>query len=274
LGELSHELLAACDPDIQIAKAKELFDLVDGAPSAAEISQAAAALTSAATAPFFKPALRRRLLEMCAQNEQFIDRHTIDEVLYAGFDAAAVAKARAKVADFHAWITAHKDEFTALPALYAGSRPLLLTLTLKDLKALRDALAEPPLAATPHQLWRAFEATEARQGSGTGGAVLTDLVALVHHALQPTAALTPFWEETLRRFRQWLAEREAGHPFSAEQRAWLERMAEHIATSLIITPQDFDAGWFGQQGSLRRAYLLFGDELDALLAELNERLVA
>jgi type I restriction enzyme, R subunit len=87
-----------------------------------------------------------------------IDRHTIDDVLYAGFDASAVEKAQSKVKDFRAWIDQHKNELTALQILYAGTRPL--KLSLKDLRQLRDALARAPLAATPTQLWRAFQAVE------------------------------------------------------------------------------------------------------------------
>jgi type I restriction enzyme, R subunit len=51
-------------------------------------------------------------------------------------------------------------------------------------------------------------------------------------------------------------------------------MAEHIATSLEIQPDDFQDGWFGQHGSLGRAHTLFGEQLNPLLAELNERLAA
>ena len=59
-----------------------------------------------------------------------------------------------------------------------------------------------------------------------------------------------------------------------EQREWLDRMAEHIATSLAIEPDDFGAGWFGQHGSLGSAHALFGERLRPLMAELNERLAA
>ena len=51
-------------------------------------------------------------------------------------------------------------------------------------------------------------------------------------------------------------------------------LAEHIATSLAIAPEDFEAGWFGQHGSLGHAHALFGDKLAPLMAELNERLAA
>ena len=86
------------------------------------------------------------------------------DVLHSGFDASAVEKARAKVTDFRAWIEARKDELTALQVLYAGARPL--KLSLKDLRELRDALSRPPVSAAPVQLWRAFEAVEADKVAG------------------------------------------------------------------------------------------------------------
>jgi type I restriction enzyme, R subunit len=229
-------------------------------------------LAQAAATPFLRAAFRRRILEIRQQNEQTIDRHTIDDVLYAGFDAAAVEKARSKVQDFRAWIAAHKDELTALQVLYAGTRPL--KLSLKDLRQLKDALARPPLSATPVQLWRAFEAVEADQVKGGGGQQLADLVNLVRHALIPTFTLVPYRDELRTRYQAWLAERDAEQAFTPEQREWLDRIAEHIATSLVIEPRDFETSWFGQHGSRGRAHALFGDKLRPLMTELNERLAA
>jgi type I restriction enzyme R subunit len=78
-----------------------------------------------------------------------------------------------------------------------------------------------------------------------------------------------------RKYAAWKAERaEAGVAFTAEQEAWLDRMAEHIATSLRIEPRDFETGWFAQQGSLGRARTVFGDKLTPLIKELNQRLAA
>ena len=62
--------------------------------------------------------------------------------------------------------------------------------------------------------------------------------------------------------------------FTGEQLEWLDRMAEHIATSLEIQRDDFEDGWFGQHGSLSKAHSIFGSQLTSLLAELNERLAA
>lgn len=222
---------------------------------------------SSSPRPVPKPAFRRRILEIRRQNEQ-----TIDEALYSGFEAAAVEKSRARVEDFRAWTDEHKDELTALQAIYAGSRPLRLSLT--DLRRLRDALARPPLSATPVQLWRAFEAAEPAKVEGAGGEPLPDLVNLVRGAMLPSFTLMPYRDESRERYRAWLAERDADVTFTPEQREWLARMAAHIASSLAIEPADFEAGWFGQQGSLGRAHALFGNALRPLLAELNERLAA
>lgn len=180
--ELAHALLNACDPDAQIEAARKLPG-VTGEPTEKQIKQAAEQLAQEGVTPFLKAAFRRRILEVRQQNEQTIDRHTLDDVLYAGFDASAVDKASNKVQDFRAWIAEHKDELTALQVLYAGTRPL--KLSLRGLRQLKDALARPPLAATPVQLWRAFEAVEADKVKGSGGQQLADLVNLVRHALIP-----------------------------------------------------------------------------------------
>jgi type I restriction enzyme R subunit len=269
--DLAHDLLTACDPDAQIEAAKKLPGVV-GAPTEEHIKVAAEQLAQQAVTPFLKAQLRHRILEIRQQNEQMIDRHTIDDVLYSGFDASAVEKAQAKVKDFRAWIEEHKSELTALQALYAGTRPL--SLSLKDLRQLRDALARAPLAATPTQLWRAFQAVEADKVKGSGGDLLTDLVNLVRHALIPAFTLVPYREELRDRYQKWLKDHDADKTFTPEQREWLDHMAEHIATSLAIAPADFETGWFGQHGSLGRAHAVFGEKLKPLMVELNENLAA
>jgi type I restriction enzyme R subunit len=267
--KLARDLLGACDPDAQVEAAK-LQAGGGGQPTTEQVKAASEQLAQQAVTPFHKAAYRRRILEIRQQNEQTIDRHTIDDVLYSGFDASAVEKAQARVKDFRVWIEEHKGELTALQLIYAGTRPL--KLSLNDLRQLRQALALPPLAATPTQLWRAFQAVEGEQVKGSGGEVLTDLVSLVRHALVPAFTLVPYQEELRERYQAWLKARDADRAFAPEQREWLDRMAEHIATSLAVEPTDFETGWFGQHGSLGRAHALFGDLLRPIMAELNEKL--
>jgi type I restriction enzyme R subunit len=107
------------------------------------------------------------------------------------------------------------------------------------------------------------------------GESLADLVKLVRHALEPTVPLRPYAEEVRINYAVWKTEQlQRSVHFTPEQEQWLDRMGEHIATSLAIEPADFETAWFGQHGSLGKAHALFGDQLKPLMAELNERLAA
>ena len=268
--DLARNLLQATDPDAQFEAARTLSGEA-AEPTEEQIKAAVEQLAQDAVTPFLKAAFRRRILEIRASNEQTMDRHSIDEVLYAGFDASAVEKAQAKIKNFREWIEENREELTALQVLYAGTKPL--KLSLKDLRQLKEALARPPLASSPTQLWRAFQAIDNEKVKSVGGKQLADLVSLVRHVLTPNS-LIPYADGVRARYQAWLTERDAETNFTPEQREWLDRIAEHIATSLTIEPEDFEDGWFGQQGSLGKAHALFGNNLQPLMAELNERLAA
>ena len=66
----------------------------------------------------------------------------------------------------------------------------------------------------------------------------------------------------------------SGKAFSDEQRWWLEKMAEHIASNLGIEIEDFGYAPFDQRGGLGRVHQLFGAELQEVMASLNEGLAA
>ena len=87
--------------------------------------------------------------------------------------------------------------------------------------------------------------------------------------------LEPFADTVQNRFLAWLERKVAQDIiFTPEQRAWLELIRDHIATSLSIEPTDFDYAPFSQRGGLGKAHQLFGKELSKLLDELNEALAA
>jgi type I restriction enzyme R subunit len=62
--------------------------------------------------------------------------------------------------------------------------------------------------------------------------------------------------------------------FTDEQRWWLEKMAEHIASNLGLEAEDFELPPFNQQGGLGKVHQLFGAELPAVLTSLNGALAA
>jgi type I restriction enzyme R subunit len=87
--------------------------------------------------------------------------------------------------------------------------------------------------------------------------------------------LAPFTDSVSQRFDEWLAgKKQTDTVFSPEQVAWLRLIRDHIATSLTIEPDDLDFAPFSQRGGLGKVYQLFGEQLPALLDELNEVLAA
>ena len=88
--------------------------------------------------------------------------------------------------------------------------------------------------------------------------------------------LQPFADSVHIRFIKWMSKKAVSMEtfFTPEQLTWLELIREHIATSLSIEPEDFDYAPFSQRGGLGKAHQLFGEQLPALLDELNEVLAA
>ena len=113
------------------------------------------------------------------------------------------------------------------------------------------------------------------EGPGLARQVLTNIVSLVRYTLHHDDELVPFPEVVHKRFDAWMAQQEGGgRTFADEQRVWLERIRDHIAASLAITVDDFEAVPFVQHGGVGKAYELFGDDLTTLLDELTGVLAA
>lgn len=148
-------------------------------------------------------------------------------------------------------------------------------LRFRDLKELAEQIRRPPVSATTEELWRCYEALESGKSNGKGGQIVTDLVSLIRHTLRPGEPLTPFAQVVRQRYATWRQQQaEAGVIFTEEQNKWLEKIAEHIATSLAIEMEDFTDGWFAQRGNLGKAHELFGDRLPVIVDEMNRVLTA
>lgn len=143
------------------------------------------------------------------------------------------------------------------------------------MKELVQAIGRPPHSWTPARLWQAYEALDRSRVRGSGERVLTDLVSLVRVALHQSDELVPYPDLVRERFHAWLlAQENAGRVFTAEQLAWLERIRDHVSTSLGITRDDLAYTPFVEAGGLGRAAQVFGDDLGPLLDEITEALAA
>jgi type I restriction enzyme R subunit len=232
-------------------------------------------LMSDALAPIAdRPEFRASVVDIERIHEQAIDEYSKDQVIESGYSKDATDRARKTVESFHEFIEDHKDEITALQIIY--NMPYAAReLTFVEIKELADAIELPPRRWTPERLWDAYETLEKSKVHGSTKSVLTNLVSLVRHAIGQEEELVAFPDQVAERYAAWLAQQEqAGRLFTEDQRAWLDAIAAHIATSLRITAGDFEYTPFAERGGIGGAYRAFGDDLTAVLEDLNAELVA
>jgi len=105
---------------------------------------------------------------------------------------------------------------------------------------------------------------------------LAALVALIRRVCDLDATLAPFDATVRRNFQTWIMQHHSGdsQKFNEAQMQWLRMVRDHVASSFHIERDDLDMAPFDAQGGLGKMYQLFGQEMDSLLNELNEMLVA
>jgi len=274
LTELANALLDAQDRDAILTRAKQDTGVEQEADLTDEqVENARTALVRLATMPLAaNPGLRTFLLE----REMLIDVVSRDTLLEAGFNSDATERARRLIDSFQQFIHQNQDEIAALQILFSQpyARRRLDFDQLSDLaNRLNQALhSTDPLYLT-ETLWEAYQKLERDRVRGVSQQrMLTDLVALVRHAVL-NEDLVPYTQQVAERYRQWLdAQAAAGQVFSERQRGWLDEIAEHIGSNLSIRLDDLNDFQFRPRGGQLAAERLFGSQLPALLDELNTKL--
>jgi type I restriction enzyme R subunit len=237
------------------------------------------ALLEEAAAPLaHNPALCEALLTVRQQQEITVDVLTHDRVTFAGArpDQALDygASAAGLTSAFEAYCRENRDQLDALSVLYA--KPYGARITRAKLVELAQAIQRPPRQWTSEALWQAYEQVEANRVKGASkGKHLTDLISLARHALGVEEQLVSFQDQAAERFAGWLAQQaNRGRQFTEEQRSWLELIRDQIVVDLEVRLQDLDEPPFAQRGGLGKVYALFGQELEGIVAELNEVVAA
>jgi type I restriction enzyme, R subunit len=281
VAELGKALIAALNPDkiveAALATAKAMgITRAEETLLPDEIAAARAERVASACAPFDKPELRNEIETARQEREQLIDHINLDQVTFAGYSAQAEAQAQKVIETFADYINQHKDEIAALSFFYQQPYQRR-ALTFDMIEELHDALSRPPLMLTTERLWSAYARVKTSQVKGADiKRQLTDMIALVRFAIGLDSELKPFSEQVDKRFQEWIFRHNAqrGTAFSPEQTEWLRLIKDHIASSCSIARDDFDFAEFADKGGLQRAWAVFGNQLDELMKEMNEELVA
>ena len=262
LADIIGSLLKSLDPDEAARSAKGKHG---ENPTPTQLEEVGQSLRREALQPLASsPHLRNYLIAAKRQSEQTIDTITADEVLHAGFSVDATERAKATVASFAEFIEKNKDEIAALQAFFEAPRPR--RLRYDDVKAISEAMGEPPYNLTPGAVWDAYAQLEKDRVRGASDErLLTDIVPLIRFTLHQESALVPFQETVEERFERWIRDKH----FTPEQRRWLEDIRDHVAGSLQIEADDFDLEPFAQRGGLGAATKTFGADFSKVVEELN-----
>jgi type I restriction enzyme R subunit len=205
--------------------------------------------------------------------EQVIDEISQDSITRADFVVDAESRAKETVESFRQFLDDHQDEITALQVYY--SKPYAQHPMYSDIKELADAIGKPPHRWTPDKLWTAYETLDESKVRGSAGTVLTNLVSLVRFTLGLDDELEPWPERVAERFDAWLLQQhQSGRTFTDDQTAWLALIRDHLSASLTIDLAELQDPPFSQHGGPFKARELFGQELDAILADLTKALAA
>lgn len=274
INQVIHELLDAYNPDTIENQARTEFQLNEVEPPSAEQIQAAQeTLIRKVRQTFSTGEFVNYVDNVRRSHEQIIDMLNLDRLRFAGWDQQAQGKAEETIRDFSAFLAAHKDEIAALRIFY--DQPYRRRdVTYRMMRETLDALRQNKPTLAPLHVWRAFEQIEQVKGQSPKNELIA-LVALIRRVCGLDEVLTSFDTTVNQNFKQWVFQKNAGpKQFTEEQMAWLRMIKDHILASVHIERGDLDYAPFDAQGGLGKMYQLFGDDMDALLDELNEALAA
>ena len=273
LAAIAHALLGAFNPDIEDDIRVAVQSAFPGeSPDAVETEVGAriAAIRNQAARPFTGD-FNEYIDNVRRAHEQTIDSLNIDEVIYAGGDEARYARSQSIVEEFNSWVASHRDQIVALRIFY--DQPYRRReLTYDMIKELSETLVADKPSLAPLQVWQAYEDLEKVQGKP--GKELVALVALLRRVAGIDGELRS-WESTVaKNFQDWIFSRHAGsgEKFNEEQMEWLRMIRDHIASSVHVSMEDLDRTPFDANGGRGKMWQLFGDGMNDIMDEMNEKL--
>ncbi|MEX2477697.1 MAG: type I restriction-modification enzyme R subunit C-terminal domain-containing protein [Gracilimonas sp.] len=269
INQVTHELLDAFNPDAieDLAAKPESEGGTGGDEKTAKkklIEQASSTFTGD---------IIEYIDDVRKTKEQIIDVVNTDEVTYAGWDKEQKKQAETLVENFKAFLEEHKDEITALSIFY--NEPYRRRdVTFKMVKEVLDLIKQKKPQMAPLNVWNAWEQVEGATGTSPKNDLMA-LVSLIRAASGIDEQLTPYDKTVNKNFQDWIFGKHAGKPkFGEEQMNWLRMIKDHITTSVHFSKDDLDYAPFDAKGGVGKMYQLFGDEMDAIIEEMNENLVA
>lgn len=279
--QLAKQLLKAIDPDVITKTALEMtkaagFTRSEESLTEQEREAAREQLVNKSCEPFDDPKIRDKIESARREREQLIDHVNLDSIVVSDFSQQAKDNAEKLIQTFEHFIAQHKNEIAALRFFYQQPYQRR-ALTFDMIEELHERLQKPPILLTTEKLWSAYSRIKPNQTKGQNQKrQLTDIIVLVKFAAGLDDELKPFAEQVDAKFKQWIFRNNAQRKtsFTQDQTEWLRLIKDHIAASAGIDRDDFDYNPFADKGGLQKAWGLFENELDTIMDEMNQELVA
>lgn len=276
ISEVVRQLLYAHDPDTKESLEQNIKQDNPGISSQEieeKIKEHHNAILEHAVNVFHNPELREFIVDVRKKYDQIIDNLNLDTVSKSGWVKDQQAESEKLIQDFKTWIEENKDEITALQIFY--DQPFRRReLTYKMLKDLCEQIIRNKPTLAPLKVWKAYEQLESVAGQPKNE--LIALVSLIRRVAGIDVALTTFDKTVDKNFAEWVWKKQQGatYKFTKEQMNWLYLIRDHIATSVHLDLEDLDYTPFDSLGGRGKLNQLFGAEMETIIEELNEALVA
>lgn len=266
-------LMDAYNPDVMEEKTKEIQNENPRISSSNAKKQAQQELIDSAVQPFNGKTIEF-IEQVRRQHEQIIDNVNDDEVIRADWAKNPADFYQDAIRDFDSFLREHKDELTAISIFY--DQPVRRRdITFKMLKDVLAKLKQDRPRLAPKEVWEAYaylDKVEARSPVNE----LTILVSLLRRVSGVDQALTPYDAVVDRNFQAWVFDRHkgSGPKFTKEQMEWLRMIKDHMIASYRMDQYDLELTPFNDHGGRSKMYALFGDQMNDIIKELNDALVA
>jgi type I restriction enzyme R subunit len=241
---------------------------------AAEGDKAVHRAVRAAVEPLAKnPDLRSLLLVIRTDRTILYDEVSPDAVTHAGF----VEKPDVVITSWRAYLNEHRADILALQLAFTKGNPqgVRPREAYRQLKELASRIARPPQRWTPQNLWKAY--ADLQQAAAAPGVRLglPDLISLIRYELGLDSELRPYRSVIEDRYANWLArQQQAGARFTHDQRWWLDRIVDTVATSVRFDETYLDHIPFTERGGTDGFLNAFDQRAESILTELDQELAA
>lgn len=274
IHELSNNIIQAIDEDNVINTAlKENWKVNNKELTDEEIKKVRTKLAIEAVKPLKKPNYRKKLIETKKINEQIIDKISIDNVEFAGFDKRLEEKAKTVLDNFKTFIEENKENLDLIKSYYDQS--FRNKISYKEIKEFSKKISEYPSLGDGLNIWKAYRIIKPNKvpenwSSFTNG----DYISLLDFTFHKADILEPYKYKVETKFENWIEKKENNWiVFTDLEKEWLEIMKNEFANNISITNDDFAYGVLAQKWGIWAAYEVFGEKINDLIEEMNGVLV-